>query len=128
VVGIEVPANRIGMECDEEDVEGVGGNKLEASVQQRSCNWLAIDQYFVLNNDARMPKGSAVIVIDARCFKGFVADCAWTLNEPEDRALDGIAGVDLNPLVLVRQFDANHAVEECLRARGRSGVLTWTEN
>ncbi len=32
VVGIEVPANRIGMECNREDVEEVSGNKLEASV------------------------------------------------------------------------------------------------
>ncbi len=52
VVGIEVPANRIGIKCDKEDVEEVGGNGLEASVQQRSCNWLAIDQYFVLDKDA----------------------------------------------------------------------------
>ena len=75
-----------------------------------------------------MPKGGAVIVIDARCFEGFVADCARTLDKPEDRAHDGIVGVGLNPLVLVRQFDADRAIEECLRARGRSGVLTWTEN
>ncbi len=70
-----------------------------------------------------MPKGGAVIVIDARCFEGFVADCARTLDKPEDRAHDGIAGVGLNPLVLVRQFDANRTVEECLHARGRSGVF-----
>ncbi len=75
-----------------------------------------------------MPKGGAVIVINARCFEGFVADCAWTLDKPKDRVHDGIVGVGLNPLVLVRQFDANRAVEECLRACGRSSVLTWTEN
>jgi hypothetical protein len=128
VVGIEVLANRIGMECNEEDVEEVGRNELEANVQQRSCNWLEIDQYFVLDDDARMPKGGAVIVINARCFEGFVADCARTLDKSEDRAHDGIAGVGLDLLVLVKQFDANRAIEECLRACGRSGILTWTEH
>ncbi len=52
VVGIEVPANRIGAECNKEDAEEVGGNELEASVRQRSCNRLAIDQYFVLDDNA----------------------------------------------------------------------------
>jgi hypothetical protein len=83
-----------------------------------------IDQYFVLDDNAQMPKGGTVIVINARCFKGFVADCAQTLNKPKDRVYDGIAGVGLNPLVLVRQFDANRTVEECLRACSKSSVLT----
>ncbi len=90
VVGIEVPANRIGMECDKEDVEEVGGNELEASVQRRSCNWLAIDQYFVLDDDALMPKGGAVIVINARCLRALLLIVSGHLMNPRIERMTGL--------------------------------------
>jgi hypothetical protein len=73
-------------------------------------------------------KGSTVIVINARGLKGLVADCAWLLNKPKNRLHDGIMGVCLDPLIFVREFDSDRAIEKGLSARRWSGVLIWAEN
>ncbi len=75
-----------------------------------------------------MLKGSTVIVIDARGLKGLVDDCAWLIDEPKNRLHDGIAGVCLNPLIFVREFDSNCAIEKGLSACRWSGILIWAEN
>ncbi len=75
-----------------------------------------------------MLKGSTVFVINARGLKGLVADCAWLLDEPKNRLHDGIMGVCLDPLIFVREFDSNCAVEKGLSTHRWGGVLIWAEN
>ena len=75
-----------------------------------------------------MLKGGRLIVINARGLEGLVAGCAWLLDKPKNRLHDGIAGVCLNLLIFVREFDSNRAIEKGLSARRWSGVLIWAEN
>jgi hypothetical protein len=75
-----------------------------------------------------MLKGSTVIVINARGLEGLVADCAWLLDKPKHRLHDGIMGVCLDPLIFVREFDSNRAVEKDLSTHCWRGVLIWAEN
>ncbi len=67
VVGVEMPADGVCAERNEQNVKELGWDELKASVQRRPGNWLAIYEESIFDDDARMAKGGTVVVIDARC-------------------------------------------------------------
>jgi hypothetical protein len=67
VVGVEMPANGVCVERNEQNVKELEWDELKASVRRRPGNWFAIYEESVFDYDTRMAKGGTITVIDARC-------------------------------------------------------------
>ena len=78
-VCIQMPANGIGMEGNEDDIEELRWNQLQTCIRRCSAYWFLQYQHVVLNRDEGLAQWAAIIVIDL-C-QSLIVNHQWVEDE-----------------------------------------------
>jgi hypothetical protein len=125
---VEMSAQEVAVEHDKDEVAKVRRHQLQTSIGFGPHDRFLQDKNTIFECNLRLAQSGAVSGAQFRLLEALCCHCAQVLHEPNYGSRLGVIQVSLGPLVGRWQTDTNGAIEECLDAYCRGGVLIWLKN